>query len=495
MKKLFKNVAALALAGTMVMGLNVPVLAEGPTGYKQNDNSKFTEANSVEGAISDTATIYLLKDFDKVNGGTSTDGIFTFQITPYGVWNAGSSTGLPSGDAYNKGNMPKFVSGTGISGSGNGNVYTTSVIATDNNVDQSSGCQVDLPTGDNGYKSVGDFWYTVQESKVTAAATETTPAYNAITGVIYGTNDSVTTENTATDNNAHTATYYLHVQVTNGSTAGQYIRTVTLHKTAPGSTNTSNVTYNTWAANNYANTETSTVKVNDIQNKYYAGELDITKKVTGNAGDHDKRFKVTVEFVKPVNTIINSDIIIENGHDTGTSTTPVADWKVLGQDDTNTGWKTAAGGSTKLNATDRCVGYATVDIWIKADETVKFKNIPYGVTYTVKEAVPLPVADNTYSNEMKFTAESKDVECKFDALTLVADNDSGTMGNGYTGDYFNNKATGSISDEMDVVVITNEKTVTIDIGVITSNAPYIAMLVLAGVALVVLVRRKNHFEE
>ena len=57
-------------------------------------------------------------------------------------------------------------------------------------------------------------------------------------------------------------------------------------------------------------------------------------------------------------------------------------------------------------------------------------------------------------------------------------------------------ATGSISDASDVLTITNNKDTTIDVGVITSNAPYAAMLVLAGLAVLLYVRRrKNMIEE
>ncbi|MDD5803094.1 MAG: hypothetical protein PUE78_02095, partial [Clostridia bacterium] len=57
-------------------------------------------------------------------------------------------------------------------------------------------------------------------------------------------------------------------------------------------------------------------------------------------------------------------------------------------------------------------------------------------------------------------------------------------------------ATGSITDASDTVTITNTKVSTIDVGVITSNAPYVAMLLLVAAAAFVFVhRRKNMIEE
>ena len=62
-----------------------------------------------------------------------------------------------------------------------------------------------------------------------------------------------------------------------------------------------------------------------------------------------------------------------------------------------------------------------------------------------------------------------------------------------TGDFFgtDNGASGSISDASDTLTITNYKETTIDVGVILSDAPYVAMLILAGAAVLLYVRRRK----
>ena len=57
------------------------------------------------------------------------------------------------------------------------------------------------------------------------------------------------------------------------------------------------------------------------------------------------------------------------------------------------------------------------------------------------------------------------------------------------------KATGSISDDSDTITITNNKISVIDIGVMISDAPYVALLLLIGIVVVVFIRKKSIIEE
>ena len=91
-------------------------------------------------------------------------------------------------------------------------------------------------------------------------------------------------------------------------------------------------------------------------NKYSAGTLNVTKKVTGNSGDKNKKFHFTVTLTKPENKEVRSDITATVA---GTSqTNPSLDW-------------------TKGSCT---YGFDLAD-----GETASLGNIPYGVTYTVAE--------------------------------------------------------------------------------------------------------------
>lgn len=89
-------------------------------------------------------------------------------------------------------------------------------------------------------------------------------------------------------------------------------------------------------------------------NKYEAGSLSVKKNVTGNMGDRQKDFKVTVAFTAPAGKTVKGAITYTDG----TNENSIAgNWKEM----------------------------KTVDIYLKHGETVTFSNIPYGVTYTVEE--------------------------------------------------------------------------------------------------------------
>ncbi len=429
---------------------------------------------------SDTATINLIKDYQLGSTSGSNTSTFHFKITPYGVWNAGSSTGVADGDAYDKTNMPmpSFTGGS-TGGSGNTRYTTASITATSGTTGNAStqSAAVTLPT----YNSVGDFWYLVQETATNVSiATDTEAEGLRNTGVVYGTNDTQT-ENKETENFAHDGKYYMHVQVVNAGSGSGFCRSVTLHKTAP--TGATNAAYNNWASTNYAAAD----KVNNIQNKYYAGSLSVAKAVEGNAADKDKRFEVTVVFTKPANTIINSDITY-SAVDTKKGTNAIAH-TLKGQtvEAEEHNWMTIADTPVKAASTTLDSLTNTVTFWIKDGDTVTFNNIPYGVTYTVTESDPNGTdgANNSYLN--KIVNASKDPEGTWSGIACAVDSDSPEYSPS-----FSKQATGSIADASDTVTITNKKDVSIDIGVITSNAPYIAMLaILAGAAALFIFRRKR----
>ena len=102
-------------------------------------------------------------------------------------------------------------------------------------------------------------------------------------------------------------------------------------------------------------------KSDDISNEYQAGQLSVTKQVTGNMGDRSKEFTVTVTFNAPKDKTVQSTITYTDINSTGT----------------------VNGSITPDKWNDN--GVATATITLKHGETVTFNNIPYGVSYTVAE--------------------------------------------------------------------------------------------------------------
>ena len=461
MNKYFKKGIALAIVGMMTFGMGTTVFAETGGGTTTG-----TGLNTSTTDISDTSAITLQKDY--VNGSESQQNTnspaetFTFTIDQYGLWNVGEDG---NGQAtYTKATMPTF-SNNSTTGSKNTFTIEASIGAAGTTSANKPSVQLPVPT----YEAVGDYWYKVTETD------------NNTAGVIYGTNDRET-ENTTSANGAHKRVYYIHVQVTNAATKGQYIRTVTLHKTAPDVTSvTTNAAYETWYSNK--NTEgQNDKKVADIQNKYYAGSLNIKKTVTGNAGDKNELFQVTVTFKNESKANMKSDITYKNFYDVdGNQTTNATslNWTdTVGTSGTNT---------THTNETKE------VKFYVKDDTTVTFNNIPYGVTYEITETQP---SDDKYTHT--FAHENADETVTFDSVSLAADEvtTESTDTSKTAAEKWNEaKATGSISDDSDTITITNNKTSVIDIGVMTSDAPYVALLLLIGIVVVVFIRKKSIIEE
>ena len=192
--------------------------------------------------------------------------------------------------------------------------------------------------------------------------------------------------------------YRLYVTVINGNTAG---------------------TYKIAAA--YVKKEGETTKVQEIVNTYQSGNLKITKTVTGNMGDKNKVFAVKVTLTVAGGKTVNAPV------------------SIVANDGT-------AQDKAEISTTDWSGNQATVTVKVKNGTTVELKNLPVGVSYTVKET--------TYN----------------DYTTSYTQNGTGMTG-----------APTSISaGATDTVVIKNHKDTTVDTGVIISNLPYI--LILAAVA-------------
>ena len=93
-----------------------------------------------------------------------------------------------------------------------------------------------------------------------------------------------------------------------------------------------------------------------VENTYSAGSLEVKKVVTGNLGDKNKKFNVTVTFTAPAGKTVAGDISYVENHEQ--KTIKSSDWKE---------------------------GSVTKKIAVADGDTITFTNIPYDVTYTVLE--------------------------------------------------------------------------------------------------------------
>lgn len=170
-------------------------------------------------------------------------------------------------------------------------------------------------------------------------------------------------------------------------------------------------------------------KSDAITNTYSAGSLAVTKNVTGNMGDRNQYFKITVTLTG-------------EGGKTYAVSYPVS------------------GGSKLVNGTDDAaastisIGTPT-DFYLKHGETFTIKNLPYGVTYTVVED------DYTQSD-------------KYDAAQYgFSDNQK------------------KIDSDSDTVTITNNKGVAVDTGIALDSLPYVLLLAVSVVGMAAFVMKKR----
>lgn len=160
-----------------------------------------------------------------------------------------------------------------------------------------------------------------------------------------------------------------------------------------------------------------------------AQDLQISKEVTGNLGDKNKNFTVTVTL-------------------TGEAGSTYLPFEVFKND-------------VKLEETIS-VGTET-NFELKHDDKIVIKNIPYGVTYTVVEDDYTAVDKGGYE-AAKYTVNGSEI---------------GSV----TGE--------EVDAAKETVVITNRKGTSIDTGVIVENLPYIILIAVVLAAAVVLFFRKR----
>lgn len=174
------------------------------------------------------------------------------------------------------------------------------------------------------------------------------------------------------------------------------------------------------------------VKTGAFENTYSAGSLSVTKTVTGNMGDRDKYFAITVTLTGEQGKTYASSYTVSGGSKL-----------VNGPDDSNS--PTISIGTPAT-------------FYLKHGETFTIHNLPYGVTYTVAEA--------------DYTAEGyEDAEINFPDKNKKIDTASETVG------------------------ITNNKEAAVDTGIVLDSLPYVLLLVLSiGGAVLFLLKRRSSRE-
>lgn len=187
-----------------------------------------------------------------------------------------------------------------------------------------------------------------------------------------------------------------------------------------------------------------TTKVTDVDNRYTAGTLTVKKEVSGELGEQDRLFHFTVTLKAPENKTVKSQIGVS------------AD---------------SAGVAATTKKFDEGSNTLTIEFDLKHDNDVVISNIPYGVTYTVKED-----ATEGYTAKVNnsIVAANTGVEGKIEKVTTDA----------------------TVSADADEITFNNVKDGSVDTGVILDNAPYIAlmMVVVAGAA-VMIIKKRRHFED
>lgn len=381
MKKLIALLLALVMVTCMA---TVAFGTEGTTDPDPSTPSEDSSTPSTPTTYDDMNTVTFVKEYLNPNAGVSPAETFTFSHKKVGVTNGGVIDA--NGTVVSLETMPDLKSVSSA-------VYTEGqagqALVTPSGVEYNSlkTITVELPE----YQAVGIYEYLIVENCPGGTdANGNTINEIPTTGVVY---------------HANSIKLVVTVIEQNGK-----VRVAAIH------------------------TETEGKKNDMIQNRYESGILSVSKTVTGNMGDKNKEFKVTVTFIAPDADGIKSTISYVEGKTTQT---------ILPE------------------AWNKETNEVSVDIELKDGETITFTNIPASVNYKVEEA--------DYSSE------------GYDAPVYVYSDDENKLVDKDV--YGENK---------DTVSITNNKDEAVDTGVALDSAPYIVMLVVAMAGVVALVAKKRY---
>lgn len=183
-------------------------------------------------------------------------------------------------------------------------------------------------------------------------------------------------------------------------------------------------------------------KVDTFINQYDVGSLTLEKTVTGNLGARDVYFDITVTFQSPKE--VASAIGVTGGsHAENPTTIAINDWK-----ETEGGWS--------------CVKVFK----LKDTDLLTFSDIPAGISYSVEEDAKHLVDSDGF-----------DVNSATDTdYTVTYTNETGTI------------ATGTVAD----VSVKNDKSTSVETGVLLDSMPYALMVTAAAAGLIVLFGKKRY---
>lgn len=303
------------------------------------------------------------------------------------------------------------------------------------------------------YKLIGEgnspaetFNFTIKNAGVTDAASNTTKDNMPMPKVVAYTTEYTEGEATVEGkektftielpNYNSVGIYYYTVAETKGNTLGVTYdeKTVTLKVTVVNNKSGDGFDRYVTVYKNISSNESRklTEGQNAFENTYSANSLPVKKVVTGNLGDKNKFFTVTVTLKNNTGKTMSSDISYKVGE--ATNTIKASDWEN---------------------------NIATAEINLKHDQTITFTNLPFGVTYDVTEA------DYTKAKG------------GYDAPVYTYTNTNKTV----------NKTSQNVT-------ITNNKGGDIDTGVNLTTLPYIlvfaGVIVIAGAAFIT---RRRKYED
>lgn len=378
MKKLLATMLALVCA----VGMSITALAVDGAASTPSDPSSTTSSEPEYNYLpaDGTATVTITKDYQLTNAGTvSPAETFSFTIERTSVSDAA--------DGVTVVNMPLPTIGTVTYAKGEAGSTTSSKDIT-----------VTLPA----YTSVGVYTYTIKEVIPTLPTA----------GVTYRTED---------------ITLVITVVEVNGKKV-----VAAVHCETPMD-----------ASNKVDNKDDVIIdgtKTDTFVNTYSAGNVEITKVVTGNLGDKTKYFDVTITLALDPTKDYSGVSITANG--------------------SALSWRDTDG--TTPNPTTINVNNPTATFHIKDGETVVISNIPYGVTYTVTET--------DYSDYTETIGRPVDVDADKDGITVEV--------------Y-------KIDSAKESVTVTNHKQGEVDTGINLDNMPYIVLLGIAAAGMILFLARKR----
>lgn len=188
----------------------------------------------------------------------------------------------------------------------------------------------------------------------------------------------------------HVGYYTYKLTETPGSTAGVTYDTRTLYLTVTVINGGSGLIRQVTSLY-YFDSSKEKQKLQNFENVFSAGNLAITKEVTGNLGEKDRYFKVTVTLTAPEGKNVLGAVGVSGGSNVNNPTV--------------------------INFSKT----ATVDFYLKHGETITLSNIPYGVTYTaVEENV---TGDGYKAADYVFSDTNKTIDTAADTVTITNNKD------------------------------------------------------------------------